>query len=141
LTPVSANPHLRPEQSLRGGCAEAHKRTWLDHLELGLEPRQASLDLPAVRLLVDSPLTSQLVPEVLDHIGDVDLLARKLGAFETPVEHAARWAYKRVTLPVLSISGLLPDEHYAGAPGAFADHGLRCALPQIARAAAFDRLA
>src|SRR5205823_18012 len=116
-------------------------RARLDQVELGLEPRQTGLHLPAVGLLMDSALASQLVSEVLDHVGDVNLLARELGAFEASVKHAARRPHEGVALPVLSVAGLLADEHHARAPGPFADYGLRRPLPQITRAAVLNRLA
>jgi hypothetical protein len=129
---VTADSDMRTEQRLTGCRPEANECFGADHFELSLEPRQARAHLPAVGLLVDPPLTAGLVAEVLDGVGDVHLLAGDPGALEALVEHSAGRSDERMTLDVLSIPGLLSDQHEPGATGTLAHHTLRRTLPQIA---------
>src|SRR5580704_6351297 len=132
---VAPDPDVRAEQGLGGGGAEANQRFRLDHLELGLEPRKAGVDLPAVGRLVDPSLTPELVAEMLDHVGDVDVVAGYPRSLESLVEDATRWPDERMAFDVLAVAGLLADQHQARVRGALAHNRLRGALPQIAGAA------
>ena len=60
---------------------------------------------------MDPALAPRLVAEVLDRVGDVDVVAGDAGPLEAPVEHRAGGADERVALDVLAVAGLLADEH------------------------------
>ena len=95
--------------------------------ELGLEPRATGGELARVRLCVQAALAARggLPLEVLDRVGEVDLVAVEAGGGERLVEQAARGADERVALFVLLVAGLLADEHDARVTRALAEDGLR----------------
>src|SRR6202042_1513067 len=99
---------------------------------------EAGLRLPTVGRLMDPPLPPKLVPEMLDGVREVDVLARDAGAFQPTAEHASGGADERVSLEILAVARRLAHEHQLGVPGPFSHHGLRGGLPQIARAAFLD---
>ena len=74
----------------------------------------ARLDLLAVRLLVDPPLTSRRPFEMLDRIREVQLLAVETGFFEGVIEHPPGRADEGHAGQILLISWLLADEHRIG---------------------------
>src|SRR5689334_606245 len=76
------------DDCLRGGRPEAADDVRLHRRELALEPLVAGVDLPLRRGLVQAPLAAQLPLEVLDGIGDVQVLAVHPRGFERPVEEA-----------------------------------------------------
>src|SRR5438270_12895532 len=84
---------------------------------------------------MDPALAPELVAEMLDRIGDVDVIASDPGALEPLVEDLAGRAHERVTLEVLAVAGLLSDQHQMCAPRALAHHGLGRPFPQVAGAA------
>ena len=63
--------------------------------------------------------------EVLDRVGDVDLVAVDAGGGERLVEQAPRGADERMALFVLLVAGLLADEHDARVTRPLAEDGLR----------------
>jgi len=103
--------------------------------ELGLEPRAARGQLAPARLRVDAALAARLPLEVLDRVRHVDRFPVDARLREGLVEHAAGRADERRSFPVLSVAGLLADEHRDRAPLAGAEHRLRRVLPQRAGAA------
>jgi hypothetical protein len=73
--------------------------------------------------------------EMLDRIGDVDLLPVDAGLLERPVEHLARRADERLAGEIFLVAGLLADQHDRGGGRSFAEHGLGGVLPQRTGAA------
>ena len=127
------------EQRLRGRRAERDDQVGLDQRELLVEPPAAGLDLAGIRLRVDAALAARLELEMLDRIGDVDLLPVDAGL----VEIASK------TLPAGPTNGLparsswspgcSPTNIDPGVFGSFAEHGLRRVAPQRAAAASPSR--
>src|SRR5215813_12218531 len=74
---VLRDPELVAEDRLRGGGAEAHEHVRFDQSQLRFEPRAAGVELRGPRRLVDAALAALLELEVLDRVGDVELLARQ----------------------------------------------------------------
>ena len=79
---VAPDPDVGAEQRLGGGRPQADERLGTDDAELGVQPRQARGDLPAIGLLVDAALAARLVAEVLDDVGDVDVAGADSGLLE-----------------------------------------------------------
>src|SRR5207249_9791108 len=95
-------------------------------------PMQACGYLTRVRLGVDATLATRLPLEVLDGIGDPDLVTVDAGLFEGLVEHAAGGSDEGFTGAVLVVAGLLADEHDLRVSRPLAKDGLRSELPEIA---------
>ena len=74
-------------------------------------------------------LTTLLVTEVLDRVGDVHLLAADPCLLEAPVQDASRWSDKRVAVLVLAVAGLLADQDNVRMPRALSHHRLGRAFP------------
>src|SRR5262249_46832800 len=75
--------------------------------------------------------------EVLDGVGDVDVVPVDAGGVEGPVEHAPGRADERPPGQVLTVARLFPDEHQRGRYPALAEHGLgRVAIQVAGRASA-----
>jgi hypothetical protein len=89
---------------------------------------------------VDAALAPELVAEMLDRVGDVDVVARDPRSLESLVEDLSGRAHERVALDVLAVAGLLTDQHQVRVPGTLAHHRLGGALPQIAGATVVDGL-
>src|SRR5690606_11314803 len=102
---VAGDAHLRAEQGLCGGGAEADEHRGLDEGELGEQPRPAGADLVRLGFHVDAPLAAGLPAEVLDRIADVYIVARDAGGRERAVEHAAGGTDERRALTVFLIAG------------------------------------
>src|SRR5918995_3380391 len=132
LAPLAADPERAAEEGLGGGRAEQNQDAGLDHLELGLEPGEAGVDLLGVGLLVDAHLAPALELEVLDHVGHVRQLAVDAGLGEGLVEDAPGRAHEGPAGPVLAVARLLADQHHLGAGGALAEHGLGGVAVQVA---------
>jgi hypothetical protein len=107
-----------------GGRAQAHDHARPNRVELREEPRAARLELGGVGLLVDPLLPARLELEVLDRVGQVDVLARQARLRQGLVEDAAGWADEGETLQVLAIAGLLADEKDRGPRRSAAEDGL-----------------
>src|SRR5262245_46720140 len=71
LSAVPCQAKFGAEQRLRRGGAEADEHPRSDDLDLGFEPRVASLPLASIRLLVNASLASRHPFEVLHGVGDV----------------------------------------------------------------------
>src|SRR5579859_1301054 len=78
---------------------------------------------------------------MLDHVGDVHLLAGDPGFRQTPVQHPTRRAHEGVALNVLPVPGLLAHQHHLGPAGALPHHGLRGPRPEVAGPTLLDRSA
>lgn len=89
---------------------------------------------------MNPPLTAGLVAKMFDDVSDVDVVAGDAAPIEPPIEHASRGADEWVSLDVLAVSWLLPDEHQSRVRHTFADHGLGCPLVEIARSTVGDGL-
>jgi hypothetical protein len=65
------------QKRLRSRRAETYERVGFYQPEFGIEPWPARLNLRRTRLFVDTPLSPfrRRPFEVLDHIGDVDILS------------------------------------------------------------------
>src|SRR5215204_4244691 len=95
----------------------------------------AGLDVGDTWLLMDSPLSAQRVAEMLDRIGQVDVVAGDARGRQRLVEDPAGRADERLTLDVLAIPRLLAHEHHAGTSRTLREHDLRGVLPEIAPSA------
>ena len=73
--------------------------------------------------------------EMLDRIGDVDLLAIDACLLQRAVEHQAGRTHERFAGKVFLVAGLLADQHHLRILRAFAEHGLRRRLPEMTGAA------
>jgi hypothetical protein len=73
--------------------------------------------------------------EVLDRVGQVDLLALDLGALERPREDAAGRPDEGLALDVLAVAGLLADQHQLRLAQAGAEDRLGRVSPERAAAA------
>jgi hypothetical protein len=72
---------------------------------------------------------------MLYDVRDVGIARRDPRALQTLVEHAPGGADERMPLDVLAVTGLLADQHHAGAQTAFAHHCLGRSFVQVAGAA------
>ncbi len=102
------------EESLGGSGAEADDHFRLDLLEFGVEPGAAGGDFAGAGLLVDAALAARLPFEMLDGIGDVDVVAIDAGVGEAAIEKKSGGADKRRAFAVFTVAGLLADEDEPG---------------------------
>src|SRR5207247_1262722 len=93
-------------------------------------------DFARIWLLVNAPLAARLPFEVLDGIGDIGLGTVDAGIVEGAVEQLARRPDEWPSGDVFGVARLLADEEQRRSDVAFAEDGLRAALPQLAGAAA-----
>ena len=140
LAPVSPDPDLRPEQRLGRRGPEADERFRGDDLELGSEPGQAGLDLPPIRLLMDTPLAPRFVPEVFDRVGDVGLAGGDASPLEPFGQDAPGRTHERVTLAVLPVARLFSHQHQACPVRALSHHGLGGRFVEVTGTAPLDRV-
>jgi hypothetical protein len=140
-TALARDPELAPEQRLRSGRPEADEHPRLNSLELGFEPRLAGRDLRPVRLLMDAALPPCDPLEVLDDVGQIDMLAVDPSVCERLVEELPGGADERVVQLVLLVAGLFADEHRLGILGTLAEHNLCPGLVEVAGGAARGLLA
>ena len=120
---------------MRGGRSHGHHQRGLDRSEFALIPLAASLDLRSTRFLVQTDFSARHEFEMLDRIGDIDLVTVDPGFFQRPVEHLSGGPYERLAGEVLLVAGLFSNEHDRCMGRSFAEHGLRRVLPQGAGAA------
>jgi hypothetical protein len=104
----------------------------MNGLQPGVEPRPARANLLHVRLFVNPALPSRLPLEVFDHVGEIHATPFDVRLYQSFVEHSTCRADEGSPLDVLSVAGLLTNEHDLGGPRALSEHGLRAGLPQIA---------
>jgi hypothetical protein len=98
----------------------------------GFQPLMARVDLALRGSLVQAALPAQLPLEVLDRVGDIDVLALDARRLERAVEEPPRRADKGQPFLVLLFAGLLAHQHHAGMRVARAEHGLRRVRPERA---------
>src|SRR5213594_3318140 len=123
---------LVAEDRASGGGTQADEHLRLEQGQLGFEPRAARVELARSRRLVDPALATLLELEVLDRVGDVELLARQTRFGECPNEHLARRPDERGALEIFLVARLLADEHDARVGRAAAEHGLGRVAVEIA---------
>src|SRR5437867_3103574 len=123
---------LVAEDRASGGGTQADEHLRLEQGQLGFEPRAARVELARSRRLVDPALATLLELEVLDRVGDVELLARQTRFGECPIEHLARRPDERGALEIFLVARLLADEHDARVGRAAAEHGLGRVAVEIA---------
>src|SRR5262249_37344084 len=118
----------------RRGGAETHEDLGLDRPELLVEPRPARLDLVLPRALVDAPLAALLTfpLEVLDRVRDVDAPPLHAPHLERPAPDTSCRSHELTSRQVLLVARLLAHEHHARRVAAFAEHGLRGPLVEVA---------
>ena len=140
LAAFDGDLELRPHQRLGGGGAEADDHPRLDEGELGLQPGAAGPDLPHGGFGVDPLLPPRLPLEVLDRVGDEDLLAADPRLHQGFVEHPARRADEGLPRQVFLIPRLLADEAGRRSSRALPQHRLGGLLIEVAGRAALGRL-
>ena len=141
LAAMLREPERRSQQRLRGRRAQRDHELRLDRLDLFEQPRLARAHLDALGRGVDAPFAAPHELEVLDGVGDVDVVRRDAGRVHRVAQQRARRADERPALPVFLVAGLLADEHRLGARGSFAEHRLRGVLVEVAPAASRGRVA
>src|SRR5262245_61788186 len=109
-------------------------------LELGLQPRTASLHFAEPRFEVNAAFAARFPLEVFDGVGDVDLGARDSGLVECPIEERAGRTDEGVTGAIFRVAGLLADKHYTSLCSPFAKHRLSCVGEQGACSTSLRRL-
>jgi len=131
---IPGDAEIFSEKRLRGTCSEANEDCGADNFEFRIEPRAARFDLRMTRLFVDAALSSfRSGPfEMLDNIGDVDVGAIDARLDECFVEKSSCRPNEWMAGLVLTITGLLADEHHLGSRGAFAENSLGCIPPEVA---------
>ena len=116
----------RAEDRLRGDRAKAEDDVGPDDRDLVLEPWEARAHLAGAWRLVQTAFAARVARpfEVLDRVGDVDVLAVDARGFERAIEQLAGRSDERASGGVLDVSGLLADDHESRAAGALAEHRL-----------------
>lgn len=104
-------------------------------MNLRVEPWLARANFDRSRLGMDSPLTPFDEFEMLDRVGDIDVVRRDSGTFHRVMKQLSSWAYEWMAEPVFAVAGLLPNEHHSRADATFAENRLRCVFIEIAAAA------
>ena len=113
----------------------------LNVFNFAFQPLVAGIDLALRRGLVQPPLAAQLPLEVLDRVGDVEVLAVDARRLERAVEEASGRPDEGQPLLVLLVARLLADQHHPRVRVAGAEHRLRGVRPQRAVLAASRLLA
>ena len=108
----------------------------LHRLDLAFDPLVAGVDLALRRGLVQAALAAQLPFEMLDGIGDVEMLAVDAGGLERLIEQPPRRTHERQSLLIFLVARLLADEHHARVRVAGAEYRLRGVRPERAILAA-----
>ena len=142
--PLAALAHHRdraPEQRAGGRRAECDHGRGLHQRDLAFEPVQAGSGFALRRRLVDAALAAQLELEVLDRVGQVERIARPAELRESTVEKLAGGPDERAAMQVFVITGLLANQHQAGAQRPFAGHRLGRAGADRARSTTLGRVA
>ena len=85
---------------------------------------------------MNAPLAARLPLEVLHDVGDVDRRPVDPRLDERAIEQTARRPDERTPRQILFVPRLLAHEHHARVTRAFAEHGLRPTLVELARGAA-----
>jgi hypothetical protein len=68
---------------------------------------------------------------MLHHVGDIGLGPVNARLLQSPIEQSPCRSYKRPSLDILFVAGLLANKENARAPTTFAEDGLSGILPQV----------
>lgn len=130
LSTLLGDLEFGPEQGFGRGRAQADQHLGFDQIDLGLQPGQARTNLASIGRLVQPPTAASLPLEVLDHVGDIRVVALDAGALQRLVEQAAGRPHEGLAGDVLAVARHLADQHQASILPTFTKDGLRAALPQ-----------
>src|SRR5579863_2102256 len=121
-SPLSSNTVVAADQSLRCARAQTDHNCGTNYRDFSIEPWTACSDFLRVGLFVNSPLTALGRIEVLDHVGDIDLVARDSGSEQGLVEQLSGGPDERMTGHVFLVTRLFADEHHLGMRSPFAKY-------------------
>jgi hypothetical protein len=96
----------------------------MNGLDFRLKPGLTGYDLPDHRFLMQAPLTALNPFEMLDGIGDINLVARNARFDERFVEKSTCGSDEGMALAVFHVSRLLTDKHHRRIFGTFAENRL-----------------
>jgi hypothetical protein len=113
LSALQCHSEAGTDERFGGGGAERDDDVRLHRLDLAFDPLVAGVDLALRRGLVQAALAAQLPFEMLDGIGDVEMLAVDAGSLERLIEQPSGGTDERQSLLVFLVAGLLADEHHA----------------------------
>ena len=111
----ASNRKPLPKQRLRRGRAQCHDQCGTHDLNLRVEPWLARADFDRSRLGMDSPLTPLDEFEMLDRVGNIDVVRRDSGTFHRVMKQLSSRADEWMAEPVFAVAGLLPNEHHSRA--------------------------
>ena len=134
---LACDRHLAAEQRARRSGAERDRSLRPDQRDLAFQPVQAGRRLALRRRLVDAPLAAQLELEMLDRVGEVELIAAPAELRQRAVEQGAGRADEGTSAQILLVARLLADQHQARIRRALAGHRLSRLRADRAGAAAF----
>jgi len=123
---------LATQQGLRGSSAKANDHLRFHKFHFSFKPRLACTNFRHRGLLVKPPFASFLESEVLDHVGNICVGPVNRGIRQRPVKKAAGRTYKGMSLEVLFIARLFPDQDNPRRLGPFSENGLRRIQVEIA---------
>ncbi len=83
-------------KAVAGVAPKSHEDACLQLCPLGFEPGPTRADLARIRSLCTIVLPGAFELEVLDDIGDIDLLAIESGGSERAIEHFTSWSNERL---------------------------------------------
>lgn len=132
LTAVLRDLEGSAEDRLSGRGAQTDEHLRPHNRQLRVEPWPARGDVRHRRFAMDTSLPARFPTEVLDCVGDVDLVAIEPGVGEASVEQLPGWTDERMALEVLTVTRLLTDDHHPSRGGALAEHGLRAEVVEVA---------
>src|SRR6266542_1167545 len=133
--PLLHQAKLRPDERLGGRGAEADEDLRPYGGQLRLEPRPAGGNLGSSGSLVDAALGRPDELEVLDDVGDVDVLSRQTRFHERSVENLSGRTDEGRPLQVLLVARHFAHEHCASRWRTLAEDRLRGVLVEVAAAA------
>jgi hypothetical protein len=111
FAPLLCNAHNSSEHGLSGGYSQADDHFGANDFNLRFQPRFTRDHLPYQWFLVH-PSLSPLDPfEMLDGVGDIDLLAGDIGLLECSIEDSSSRTDKRATLSIFHVTGLFANEY------------------------------
>ena len=111
------------------GCAQCGNHDRAVGGDLRFEPVVAGCDFALRRRLVDAPGAARLPAEMLDRIGDIDVVVWDAGIIQRPPQEKAGRTDERLALAVFLVAGLLAHQHEMRPSRAFAGHALSSPLP------------
>jgi hypothetical protein len=89
---------------------------------------------------MNAPFAARLPFKVFDGICNVNFFPINSRSRQRFVQQSSGRTYERFAFEILLISWLLADQQDSSARQAFAEYGLRCILPQVARLTVLCRL-